>query len=130
LISRRLAGSTIPATVWDFVHVALGSTTRRAFAKVLDDTRKSTAFLLPALRRFGAHGIRAERVITDNGWLSLPPHRQGTALGGHPPLHPALHAQDQRKSRTVHPDPAARMAYGLAPPSSNARSNDLPRWLD
>jgi len=48
------------------VHVALGSTTRRAYAGVPGDPRKTTAFLQRALRWFGPHGIGAERVMTDN----------------------------------------------------------------
>ncbi|OYU20192.1 MAG: IS481 family transposase [Rhodobacteraceae bacterium PARR1] len=54
---------------WDFVHVAVDDTTRLAYVEVLGDERRdtTTAFLLRALRWFRARGIRAERVMTDNG---------------------------------------------------------------
>ncbi len=54
---------------WDFVHVAVDDATRLAYVEVLDDERKhsTTGFLLRALRWFGAQGIKAERVMTDNG---------------------------------------------------------------
>jgi hypothetical protein len=51
------------------VHVAVDDATRLACAKVLADARKTTTtgFLLRALRWFRAQGIRARRVMTDNG---------------------------------------------------------------
>jgi len=54
-------------------HVAVAGATRRAFAGVPGDARKTTttAFLLGALRWIRCHGIGAERVMTDAGWLSL-----------------------------------------------------------
>ena len=53
---------------WDFVPVAVDDLSRRAFAGVPGDARKTTttAFLLPALRWLRCHGIGAERVMTDN----------------------------------------------------------------
>lgn len=54
---------------WDFVHVAVDDATRLAYVEVLADERHdtTTAFMLRALRWFREHGIRAERVMTDNG---------------------------------------------------------------
>ncbi|MSU92327.1 DDE-type integrase/transposase/recombinase [Rhodobacteraceae bacterium 2CG4] len=54
---------------WDRVHVAVDDATRLAYVEVLPDERKDTtsAFLMRALRRFRAHGIRAERIMTDTG---------------------------------------------------------------
>lgn len=53
----------------DFVHVAVDDATRPAYVEVLGDERKTTTtgFLLRALRWFRDQGIRAERVMTDNG---------------------------------------------------------------
>jgi len=103
----------------DFVHVAVDDATRRAFAGVPGDARKTTttAFLLRALCWLRCHGIGAERVMTDNARAARMPLRQGAALAGHPlHAHPALHAQGQRKGRAVRPDPAARL--GLWPRAS------------
>ena len=54
---------------WDFVHVAVDDATRLASVEVLGDARKTTttAFRLRARRWVRSHGIRAERVMTDNG---------------------------------------------------------------
>lgn len=93
-------GASVPARVAGYV--AVDDATRLACVEVLGDERcdTTTAFILRALRWFRAHGIRAERVMTDNGsrpplplhadlprWLDwfnrLRPH---TAPGGLPPL--------------------------------------------
>jgi transposase InsO family protein len=54
---------------WDYVHIAIDDATRLAYAEVLHDEKGLTAvaFLGRALAFFARHGIRAERVITDNG---------------------------------------------------------------
>eukprot|EP00873_Tetraselmis_striata_P045180 jgi/Tetstr1/465444/TSEL_010128.t1 len=59
---------------WDFVHVAVDDATRLAYVEVLGDERRNTttAFLLRALRWFRAHGIRTERVMTDNAAPTAP----------------------------------------------------------
>jgi Integrase core domain len=46
-----------------------------------------------------------------------------------PPAHPALHAQDQRQGRALHPDLLREWAYALPYRSSDTRAADLPRWL-
>ena len=60
--SVRLAG-------WEFVHVAIDDHSRLAYAEVLGDEKGPTAvdFLRRALEFFAAHGIKVERVMTDNG---------------------------------------------------------------
>jgi len=54
---------------WDYVHIAIDDATRLAYAEVRHDEKGLTAvaFLGRALAFFARHGIRAERVITDNG---------------------------------------------------------------
>ena len=54
---------------WDFLHVAIDDASRTAYTEILpsegqDDT---TAFLKRALGWFLSHGVRVERVMTDNG---------------------------------------------------------------
>ena len=58
----RLAG-------WEFVHVAIDDHSRLAYAEVLGDEKGQTAvgFLERALAFFARHGVRVERVMTDNG---------------------------------------------------------------
>jgi transposase InsO family protein len=61
-VRRRTVG-------WEYVHVAIDDATRLAYAEVLPDERAKTAiaFLGRAVRFFRRHGIRVERVLTDNG---------------------------------------------------------------
>lgn len=119
---------------WDFVHVAVADATRLAYVEVLDDERKdtTTGFLLRALRWFGDRGIRAERVMTDNGsaYRSRRFARALRLLGiRHSftrPYTPKTNGKAERFIQTL----LRAWAYGLAHPSSDARNADLPRWLD
>jgi transposase InsO family protein len=54
---------------WEFVHIAIDDCTRLAYAEVLADERATTAiaFLHRAIAFFERHGIRVERLLTDNG---------------------------------------------------------------
>jgi transposase InsO family protein len=119
---------------WDFVHVAVDDATRLAYVEALTDERKdtTTGFLLRALRWFRTQGIRAERVMTDNGsayrsgrfakalrWLGI---RHIFTR----PYTPKTNGKAERFIQTL----LREWAYGLAHPSSAARNNDLPRWLD
>jgi Integrase core domain/leucine-zipper of insertion element IS481 len=54
---------------WEFVHIAIDDCTRLAYAEVLPDERATTAiaFLRRALAFYRRHGIRVERLLTDNG---------------------------------------------------------------
>lgn len=54
---------------WDHLHVAVDDASRLAYTELLPDDGKqsATAFLSRALAWFAAHGVRIERVMTDNG---------------------------------------------------------------
>jgi transposase InsO family protein len=54
---------------WEFVHVCVDDHSRLAYVEMLGDERgeTATAFLRRAVRWFRRQGIRAERVMTDNG---------------------------------------------------------------
>jgi transposase InsO family protein len=54
---------------WEYLHVAVDDASRLAFTAVLLDERKESAvaFLANALAWFAAHGVAAQRVMTDNG---------------------------------------------------------------
>jgi transposase InsO family protein len=54
---------------WEYVHVAIDDATRLAYAEVLTDEQATTAvgFLRRALAFFRRHGIRVQRVMSDNG---------------------------------------------------------------
>jgi transposase InsO family protein len=54
---------------WEYVHVAVDDYSRLAYAEVLSDERALTivGFLGRAVAFFARHGIRVERLLTDNG---------------------------------------------------------------
>ena len=54
---------------WEFMHVCIDDHSRLAYVETLADERgdTTTAFLRRAVRWFCRQGIRAERVMTDNG---------------------------------------------------------------
>ena len=54
---------------WDHLHVAVDDASRLAYTELLPDERKPSAiaFLHRALAWFARHGVRVERVMTDNG---------------------------------------------------------------
>jgi transposase InsO family protein len=56
-------------TGWEYLHVAIDDASRLAFTAVMPDERKESAvaFLDAALAWFAAHGVAAQRVMTDNG---------------------------------------------------------------
>lgn len=66
---RRKGGGSARGAGWEFVHVCVDDCTRLAYAEALDDERADTvcAFLERAVAWFAGHGIRVERVMTDNG---------------------------------------------------------------
>lgn len=119
---------------WDFVHVAVDDATRLAYVEVLDDERRdtTTGFLLRALRWFRDQGIKAERVMTDNGsaYRSRRFAKALRLLGIRHiftrPYTPKTNGKAERFIQTL----LREWAYGLAHPSSDARNTDLPRWLD
>ena len=54
---------------WEFLHIAIDDRTRLAYAELLSDEKGPTcaAFLHRAAAFYRRHGIRIERVMTDNG---------------------------------------------------------------
>jgi transposase InsO family protein len=54
---------------WEYVHVCVDDATRLAYVEVLVDERATTVvgFLRRAVAFYERHGIRVERVMTDNG---------------------------------------------------------------
>lgn len=133
-VTGTRAGCRNRGAGWDFVHVAVDDTTRLAYVEVLGDERRdtTTAFLLRALRWFRAQGIRAERVMTDNG-SAYRSRRFAKALRllaiRHiftRPYTPKTNGKAERFIQTL----LREWAYGLHHPTSQARNADLPRWID
>ena len=69
--TRRDRGPSKGTTGWEFVHVMVDDHSRLAYAEVFqgkgENARQAIAFLRRGLAYFAQHGIRVERVMSDNG---------------------------------------------------------------
>ena len=54
---------------WEYLHVCVDDNSRVAYTELLPDERATSAacFLIRAMRWFKRHGIKVDRVLTDNG---------------------------------------------------------------
>jgi transposase InsO family protein len=119
---------------WEFVHVCVDDATRLAYVEVLADEKATTAiaFLRRALRFYAAHGIRVERLMTDNGSayrstlhaiacrvLKIKHIRTR-------PYRPRTNGKAERFIRTM----LGGWAYGAIYGSSEQRTAALSGWLD
>ena len=124
---RRLIG-------WEYVHVCVDDATRLAYVEVLPDEKGLTVagFLHRAVAFYAVHGIRIERVMTDNGpgyrsvvhalacrTLSLRHLRTQ-------PYRPRTNGKAERFIRTM----LGSWAYGAIYGTSAERTRALPSWLD
>jgi transposase InsO family protein len=118
---------------WEFVHVAVDDASRLAYVEVLPDEKRqaTTGFLVRALRWFKHLGIRAERVMTDNGsgYVSRLFRKACRMLRLRHlrtrPYTPKTNGKAERFIQTL----LREWAYALPYRSSDRRAADLPRWL-
>ena len=71
-VGHRIHGdrrTRIKGAGWEFVHVAIDDASRLAYVEVLVDEKShsTVAFLQRALAWYRAHGIRIQRILSDNG---------------------------------------------------------------
>jgi transposase InsO family protein len=124
--SRKLIG-------WEYVHVAIDDATRLAYAEVLPDEKASTAiaFLRRAVAFYRRHGVRVQRVMTDNGsaYRSSVHALACRALGVRHlrtrPRRPQTNGKAERFIRTM----LAGWAYGAIYRDSRERTAALDGWL-
>ena len=118
---------------WDYVHIAIDDCTRLAYAEVLSDERATTAiaFLHRAVAFFERHGVRVERVLTDNGsaYRSTVHALACRALGIRHlrtrPYRPQTNGKAERFIRTL----LSGWAYGAIYRTSTERTAALDGWL-
>jgi transposase InsO family protein len=110
-----------------YIHTALDDRTRLAYSEILDDEQAVTAaeFWIRAERWFNSHGVRCERVITDNGacyksmlWLQACT-ATGTAVKKTRPRRPQTNGKVERFHRIL----LEEWAYIRAWTSERQRAN-------
>jgi transposase InsO family protein len=118
---------------WEFVHIAIDDCTRLAYAEVLPNEKAPTAigFLRRALAFFARHGIKVERLLTDNGsaYRSTVHALACRALGIRHlrtrPYRPQTNGKAERFIRTL----LSGWAYGAIYRTSSERTAALDGWL-
>jgi transposase InsO family protein len=118
---------------YECVHVCVDDYSRLAYAEVLPDEKQETAigFLERALAFHRRHGIRVERLLTDNGsaFVSAAYAQACRRLGIRHlrtrPYRPQTNGKAERFIRTL----LAGWAYGAIFRSSEERSAALDGWL-
>jgi transposase InsO family protein len=118
---------------WECVHVAVDDYSRLAYAEVLPDEKATTAvgFLGRALAFYRRHGVRVERVLSDNGAAytavvhAVACRRLGVKHLRTRPYRPQTNGKAERFIRTL----LAGWAYGAIYRSSQERTAALDGWL-
>jgi transposase InsO family protein len=130
---RDAAGRDRGTIGWEFVHVAVDDYSRLAYAEVLPDEKASTAigFLHRALAFYRRHGIKVERILTDNGsaYVSTIHAVCCRSLGIRHlrtrPRRPQTNGKAERFIRTL----LNGWAYGAIYRASHERTQALDGWL-
>ncbi len=133
-VTRRNRGPSLGATGWEFVHVCVDDATRLAFAEVLENERAVTAiaFLRRCLTFYRDHGVRVERVMTDNGSayvsavFALACRGLGIKHCRTRPYRPQTNGKAERFIRTM----LSEWAYALVYGSPEERTAALSHWLE
>jgi transposase InsO family protein len=126
-IDRRQVG-------WECVHVCVDDCTRLAYVEVLADERATTAigFLRRAVAFYRSHGVRVERVMTDNGSAyrssvhALACRRLKLKHVRTRPYRPQTNGKAERFIRTMLREWAYAAIYGSSPDRAAA----LPGWIE
>jgi transposase InsO family protein len=132
-LTTTLRKNNHPVLGYGYVHSALDDHSRLVYSEVLADEQAQTAaaFWARALDWFTAHGIRVERVLTDNG--SCYRSRQWAAIctarairhKRTRPYRPQTNGKIERFHRTL----LVEWAYARPYPSERARVRALRHWL-
>src|ERR1700692_4782060 len=118
---------------WEYLHLAIDDHSRVAYSEILPDEKRRSClrFLLNALRFFRAHGVKVQRVMTDNG-TSFRSRRYAKALHllkikhlRTKPYTPKTNGKAERFVQTSLREWASAQAYL----TSDHRAQHLPDWL-
>jgi transposase InsO family protein len=130
----RPGGRYLGTAGWEFVHVAVDDHSRLAYAEVLADEKATSAiaFLRRAIAFFARHGVRVQRVMTDNGsaYVShahkLACHQLGLKHLTTRPYRPRTNGKAERFIQTL----TRRWAHGRLYANSAERTAALAAWLE
>jgi transposase InsO family protein len=130
---NRGPGQRARGAGWEYVHVCVDDCTRLAYVEVLADEKAITTvgFLRRAVAFYARHGIRTQRVMSDNGpaYRSLLHAIACKTLGVRHlrtrPYRPRTNGKAERFIRTM----LAGWAYGAIYASSTERTAALDGWL-
>jgi transposase InsO family protein len=119
---------------YDYVHSAVDDRSRVAFSQVLDDETGTTAalFLVEAASFFAEHGVRIQRVLTDNAKAysqSLAFAETAAALGIRLKRTRPYRPQTNGKVERFHKTLLDEWAYGRLYRSNAERRRALAGWL-
>jgi transposase InsO family protein len=125
-VNRKIIG-------WEYVHIAIDDYSRLVYAEVLPDEKAATSigFLRRAVAFFARHGIRVERLLTDNGGgyrstlHALACRQLGIRHLRTRPYRPQTNGKAERFIRTL----LNGWAYGAIYASSQERTAALDGWL-
>jgi transposase InsO family protein len=69
ITGNRIGQSNSRGVGWEYLHLAIDDHSRLAYSEILSDEKRGSClrFLFNALRFFRRHGVKVERVMTDNG---------------------------------------------------------------
>jgi transposase InsO family protein len=125
--------SRAAAPGWEFVHIAIDDHSRLAFSQVMSDEKQASAvaFLQAAVQHYRRLGIKAARVMTDNGscYKSRTFAEACRQLGikhiRTRPYTPQTNGKAERFIQTA----LREWAYATAFNTSEQRRAELPTWL-
>ena len=134
ITGNRKGQSNKRGTGWEVLHLAVDDHSRLAYSEVLPDEKRPSCirFLLNALRFFRSHGVKVQRVMTDNG-SSFRSYRYAKALRllqikhvRTRPFTPRTNGKAERFVQTSLREWAYARSYAL----SADRTAALKPWLD
>jgi transposase InsO family protein len=136
--AQSRASRSGPRVGYDYVHVAVDDHSRLAYVEVIttehggENGHACAGFLRRAAAFYAGHGVRIERVMTDNAMAYIRSRRFAEALAEigavHRPIKPRCpwtNGKAERFNRTL----AVEWAYAAVYDSSAERVAALPAWL-
>ena len=129
----RQAGTSRGAG-WDFLHVCVDDASRLAYTEILpsEGQHDTTAFLERALAWLGRHGVKVERVMTDNGSAyrsKLFAAALQKAAARHVRTRPYTPRTNGKAERFIQTS-LREWAYAKPYPSSDHRTAAIKPWTD